>query len=240
MQERAFGLEAFTFIGELDRLSTPDEIIAAMQRVLARFGFDAFIITELNLHQRFEKLVLANGWPPEFSKLYNDRNYVKVSPIARGVRQSFAPFAWDQSFYATEQDARALEVMRCAAEFGIREGFVVPIHGPQGYVGAASMAGAAVELPALARPAIHLMALSAFERARQLAAHDLNKPVITPREREVLVWAARGKSSWDIGEILRISERTVDAHLQSAFTKLGAVNRPHAVAIAISERMIDP
>jgi DNA-binding CsgD family transcriptional regulator len=62
---------------------------------------------------------------------------------------------------------------------------------------------------------------------------------LTPREVEVLTWAARGKSAWEIGEILHISKRTVDEHVQAAVRKLDAANRTQAVAIALLHRMIE-
>ena len=57
--------------------------------------------------------------------------------------------------------------------------------------------------------------------------------LLTPREREVLSWVAQGKSARDIAEILDISKRTVDEHVRGAVRKLGAMNRTHAVAIAV-------
>jgi LuxR family transcriptional regulator, quorum-sensing system regulator BjaR1 len=62
---------------------------------------------------------------------------------------------------------------------------------------------------------------------------------LTPREREVLAWVARGKSASEIGEILHITKRTVDEHVQTAARKLGAMNRTHAVAIAIRDGIIE-
>lgn len=62
---------------------------------------------------------------------------------------------------------------------------------------------------------------------------------LTWREREVLWWAAQGKSAWEIGEILHISKRTVDEHTQNAIRKLDATNRTQAVAVALRERLID-
>jgi DNA-binding CsgD family transcriptional regulator len=62
---------------------------------------------------------------------------------------------------------------------------------------------------------------------------------LTPREREVLTWVARGKSAWEIGEILHIVKRTVDEHVQTATRKLGAANRAQAVAIALRRRIIE-
>lgn len=64
------------------------------------------------------------------------------------------------------------------------------------------------------------------------------KHSLTAREVEVLTWVARGKSAWEVGEILRIAKRTVDEHVQTAVRKLGAVNRTHAVAMAMRDRII--
>ena len=61
---------------------------------------------------------------------------------------------------------------------------------------------------------------------------------LTPREREVLSWAAQGKSAWETGEILGIAKRTVDEHVQTASRKLNAVNRTQAVVAALRERFI--
>jgi LuxR family quorum sensing-dependent transcriptional regulator len=61
---------------------------------------------------------------------------------------------------------------------------------------------------------------------------------LTAREVEVLGWVARGKSAWEVGEILHIAKRTVDEHVQTAVRKMGAVNRTHAVALAIRDRII--
>jgi LuxR family quorum sensing-dependent transcriptional regulator len=62
---------------------------------------------------------------------------------------------------------------------------------------------------------------------------------LTPREREVLAWVAQGKSAREIGEILNITKRTVDEHVQTAVRKLEALNRTNAVAIAIRDGVIE-
>jgi DNA-binding response OmpR family regulator/DNA-binding CsgD family transcriptional regulator len=55
---------------------------------------------------------------------------------------------------------------------------------------------------------------------------------LTAREAEVLVWVSHGKANKDISEILNISPRTVNKHLEQVFTKLGVENRAAAAAIA--------
>jgi LuxR family transcriptional regulator, quorum-sensing system regulator BjaR1 len=61
---------------------------------------------------------------------------------------------------------------------------------------------------------------------------------LTPREREILRWAADGKTAWEVSVILNISERTVKFHLIQASQKLNAVNRTAAVAKALARGLI--
>jgi DNA-binding response OmpR family regulator/DNA-binding CsgD family transcriptional regulator len=56
---------------------------------------------------------------------------------------------------------------------------------------------------------------------------------LTSRESEVLLWVSRGKSNREIGEILAISPRTVNKHLEQIFVKLGVENRASAAARAV-------
>jgi len=57
--------------------------------------------------------------------------------------------------------------------------------------------------------------------------------LLTTRESEVLLWISRGKSNREIGEILAISPRTVNKHLEQIFVKLGVENRASAAARAV-------
>jgi len=55
---------------------------------------------------------------------------------------------------------------------------------------------------------------------------------LTPREADVLLWTARGKSNKDMSEILNISARTVNKHLEQIFNKIGVENRASAASAA--------
>lgn len=56
---------------------------------------------------------------------------------------------------------------------------------------------------------------------------------LTPREAEVLLWIAQGKSNRDIADILSLSPRTVNKHLEQIYAKLGVENRTAAAARAL-------
>jgi DNA-binding response OmpR family regulator len=60
-----------------------------------------------------------------------------------------------------------------------------------------------------------------------------SKLALTQREAEVLLWIARGKSNRDVAEILTLSPRTVNKHLEQIYSKLGVENRTSAAALAM-------
>ena len=63
----------------------------------------------------------------------------------------------------------------------------------------------------------------------------LSTASLTPRETEVLSWIAKGKTNRDVGEILGMSPRTVNKHLEHVFEKLGVETRAAAAALASRE-----
>jgi len=64
-------------------------------------------------------------------------------------------------------------------------------------------------------------------------------PALTPRETECLTWAARGRTSAEIAQLLNRSMETVEFHLSNAMLKLRARTRTHAVAIACLRGLIE-
>jgi DNA-binding CsgD family transcriptional regulator len=61
---------------------------------------------------------------------------------------------------------------------------------------------------------------------------------ITAREGEILGWVAAGKSDWAIGQILHISGKTVNFHVENAKRKLGVGTRVQAVLVAVQSGII--
>ncbi len=102
----------------------------------------------------------------------------------------------------------------------------------------------------LARLSTHVRNAQAAREARVLALRAsepsgdaqstlrLEGAALTPRETEVLAWLAKGKTNRDIADILGMSHRTVNKHLEHIFEKLGVETR--AAAAALASRAISP
>jgi two-component system NarL family response regulator len=71
-------------------------------------------------------------------------------------------------------------------------------------------------------------------------AESMAHPELSERERQVLQYMANGRSNKEIGQVLYISENTVKAHVKSILTKLDAMGRTEAIAIAINRGLIKP
>lgn len=237
-----YGREALDFIEGLGAHGNVPDAMDALAAAFGRYGFEHVIVTGLpNPDQRFSQMVLAKRWPQEWFDLYTGKSYDRVDPVLRMCRKTVNPFEWSEAPYDAELEPGAAEVMRRATDFRMSRGFVVPIHGLTGHEAGVSLAGVHLDLNARSKPALHLIAMYGFDHIRRLLAPAPHPSArLTPREREVLAWASQGKSAWEIGEILRIAQRTAEEHLATAARKLGAVNRTHAVAIAIRQRLINP
>jgi len=178
-------------------------------------------------------------WPPGWFEIYARKNFVRADPVIRFCRSTTSLFEWTEAPYDPSCEPHAREVMRRAVEFGLIRGLSLPIHGLDGLETCFSVSGKSPELTRRTRPALHLMMMYAFERLCQIVnreATDANP--LTPRERDVLCWAANGKSAVETAELLAITERTVNAHAGAAISKLGANSRTQAVVRAMKHRYI--
>lgn len=85
------------------------------------------------------------------------------------------------------------------------------------------------------------LAATAFAKSRaRLQETPPAGAVLTPRQLECLRWVQAGKSAFDIGVILGISPRTVEAHVSEACSRLRVRTRMQAVLAAISLGLLSP
>ena len=183
-------------------------------------------------------------YPEGWKRHYVKRSFHLVDPTIQLAKRSIAPVDWSRIRGAGSQS----EVFNSARDFGIAgHGLTIPVRGPYGDVGMLSFSRkcSAAEWQKLVPHRIaHLQSAAVHMHDHVMATHALSNtlrfPHLSSREREVLQWAAAGKSQADIADILAISDRTVEVHLRSAKTKLFALNTPQAVGRAIALGLIVP
>jgi LuxR family transcriptional regulator, quorum-sensing system regulator BjaR1 len=235
---------AFDFVEALQRRDAAS-VIDALRDMLGQHGFEYFccafaapLVTEVPAR----KAVLAERLPTGFLDAYSQNQFVWDDPSLRFCKTTVRPFRWfKEAPYDPKREPRAVQVMQCAWDFGMRDGYMIPVISPSGRMGFVWFGGHEIDLDAYELPALHFVALYAFDRLLRLSGHaDTPQSALTRREREVLTLAALGRSTEAIAEVLNITESTVKKHVKSCCERLGAANRTHAVMIAMRDRIIAP
>jgi LuxR family transcriptional regulator, quorum-sensing system regulator BjaR1 len=233
-----WGRRALDFVDAVERLSAP-AVIQLFEDEIKACGFHAYIMAGLpSAGTSLSDLTVANGWPPEWFEIYTRENFSAMDPIPQYGASTVQPFEWSEARYDKESNPAAHLVMTRATEFRLMQGYCIPLHYDEG--GAViSMATEQLKIDPVAKSALQLIGVYAHNRIRTLDRPKLEKrDLLTAREREVLRWAADGKTAWEVSVILKISERTVKFHLIQASRKLNAVNRTSAVAKALARGLI--
>lgn len=186
-------------------------------------------------------------YPEAWVSHYFEQDYISIDPIISHCHDHATPMAWDE---AQQLERRVIDphlqkvrhLFGEAREFGLGAGVSIPLHGPGVSWGLMSYASNTLTSQDFVDmlPELHLLAHFVHEAARRFARSKTpaQLPSLTKRERECLSWAAEGKTSWEIGQLLNISERTSIFHLQNATHKLGVSGRQAAIARAVSLGLI--
>ena len=173
---------------------------------------------------------------PEWSRFYAENQLHAQDPILLRAARSVAPVDWHRLGHS--------DVFERARDFGLPpNGLTVPVRGPFGDVGLLSVSGWERGWDKLIQDRIGALQTLAVTIHDQVisghpATRSLMRPSLSTREREILQWAAAGRTQADISSILAISARTVEVHFASARAKLGAMSTSQAVGRAIAMGLI--
>lgn len=222
-----------------------DEIGEHIGRFCRDIGYQFFsygVVKPSPMENMVLRQVISNC--PAWQEIYSMRRYANIDPVVAHVRRSTLPLRWEPAMYCTGEQ-RCLEAH--ARSFGLIHGMTLPVrerHGGVGLLNVASDGADGEPAPDLGQVA-KLSLLSAYveERvafiAERASAEARSKRVdLSRREMQCLQWCSVGKTSWEIGAILGISERTVNFHIGNVVRKLDAKGRRHAVVKAIGLGML--
>jgi LuxR family quorum sensing-dependent transcriptional regulator len=233
--QRRYFQVALDAIEQFDRAETSSVLCKQLAKAVSSFGYQYLCIISAPTAQQhaFDDKVLLNGWPKGWFEQYRTSNFTLHDPVAMFLRTQTRAFKWSE-VPIPKDDPLARSVMTISStDYQMRHGFGIPIHGLNGYQAGVSFAGCEVDDVKEANAAVQMIGIYAFNRLATLKSICKQHGTLTTREREVLRWAAAGKTAWDTGRILSIAEDTVNKHMASAMRKLNVHSRPQAVAESI-------
>jgi LuxR family quorum sensing-dependent transcriptional regulator len=225
------------FLKTIDGAHNPMDVCRKLRPLLDRLGIAHFMAGTIPYPgaSKTQQLsnVLVDFWPGEWTARYFSKNYIMQDPAIRQLTTSTGEFSWSELDPLCRSDLTARRIMAEAAEFRLRQGITIPLLTIEGDIAGFSFAGERLEMSPEDRGMLRLVATYAFGRLLVIRETPGTGVSLAPREKEALQWASEGKSEWEIGMIMGISEHGAEKHLRSARAKLGVSSRVHAVAQGI-------
>ena len=184
------------------------------------------------------------SYPAEWVTRYKRKTYRLYDPVVDLAQRSRLPFMWGQGSFLRPFRKAQRHVFHEAKTFGIQEGYLVPVCGPEGDIGVFTVVGRSrKDVDAAAAEAAPRIQLFAAEFHNAVINGIPRRPVraavtLSERERECLKWTAEGLTSEAVAARLSLSASAVNFHLTKATRKLGASNRLHATILALRQGLI--
>lgn len=185
-------------------------------------------------------VAMFSNYSRTWHECYNARSYLRVDPTVRHALKSTLPIVWSHGLFEA-----APELWEEARGHGLQFGWAQAARDAWGSIGLLTLARSAGPLTAgeLHAKGPKMAWLTQFAHAgmsRLLLPKLVPEALVsmTAREREVLRWTAEGKTAYEISQILTVSERTVNFHINNVVSKLGASNKTQAAVKAAALGML--
>jgi LuxR family quorum-sensing system transcriptional regulator CciR len=242
------------FIEQSQRVTTPHALNDLIKNISTEMGFDYYaLIHHVDLtamdasfsHMANGTLVALTNYPDGWVEEYVRRNIVADDPVLIASHRSTVGFRWSDTGRLVELTSSHKAVTADTRRAGLGDGFTIPAHVPGEANGSCNFAvrtGRA--LPEANLRMAQLVGSFAFQAARGMVrkAQDMSNFVrrvkLSPRQLECIALVARGKSDWEIGRILGVSEETVKHHVKMAREQYDVPSRVQAAFRAVFDGQI--
>lgn len=221
------------------QVTSRDELLSEVVRFTKQLGFETVTATAVVDRFRGEpEFVWVDNAPLAYSASAEYVGDARRDPVTQHCKRLSVPIIWNQETYTAAGQGDKWEHQ---ARFGYRAGIALALHMPEGrhfFLGVdrdQALPESSAEVTRLVAD-LQLFAVHAQDAALRVllpAQPHLDFPNLTPRELESLRWTMEGKTAWELGNILGISERTAVLHINNATHKLDCINKHQAVLKAL-------
>lgn len=143
--------------------------------------------------------------------------------------------------FAAAEPKLTREIISRANDMGVYDQYMVPVFGPYNVNGVIAF-GFAEEIAPDSIGLFHQLESTATSHHNRLVRHFMWPKAnveLSSREREVLTWIARGKSTGEISTILEISKGSVDTYTRRIFEKMGVNSRVTAAIAGVTRGLVE-
>lgn len=189
------------------------------------------------------KRLISIPWsefPRGYLDTYKSLQWDSIDPVVQHVQTARGPFRWSETHSGGSFTRKQLQFFEQCRELGVHSGITIPMRGPARETDLISLSFRERGIPASDRSAyVYMLCVQYWLKYCEFTDRRAPTAVcLTAQELECLRWCKEGKTNWEIGEILSISQKTVEFHVGNAMRKLGAGNRITAVIMGIKNGLI--
>lgn len=223
----------------------PDEIATPLTRLLDSVGILHWYVGTLVHESELERVGwgyfgMVDGWQEHYAAA----RFSDVDAVFCHAKKNDEDATWQGIRARVEakggtRDNKWLAVFEEAARYGLHDGFILPVRNRGKKAAAVTFGGSELIKWEEVRGTLKLVAAYAYEGfARYHVGFEPQSPRLSKREREVLLWTAVGKSAWDIGKIITLSEATVRDYQKRLREKYRSSSMTRVAVIAALNRTI--
>ncbi|MBA6257678.1 MULTISPECIES: LuxR family transcriptional regulator [unclassified Colwellia] len=240
----------YELISEIGQAENNDELKAICLKFCELTKTSFYLLGVISKHSLYApKISIMSNYPQSWLDYYLELNKQRIDPVVSYMLTKNRPILWEELLSLDQFNTAEIQVfMQQAREHGLINGLSVPLRSVSGEIAVFSIVtdisheeGRKILDDALLFS--HTFSTHLFEQYVAIQAkieHIKNRKKLTKRETQCMLWACEGKTSWEISQIINITERTIIFHLNNSVKKLGASNRQHAVAKIIKNGLIQP
>ncbi|WP_293880479.1 LuxR family transcriptional regulator [Sphingomonas sp.] len=219
-----------------------DSLAVVLGAITVTLGCRYFALTHhVDFANKPSGTVRIHNYPHAWEVWFDAHGLGISDPVHRASHKLSRGFRWSEARTLLPFAAKDQAILDAALAHGIGDGFTVPSNIPGQLLGSCTFA----TTPECAIsddniPAAQVLGLLAFDKPCALTNTRIARvaPALTPRQREVVMLVARGKSDWEIAIILAISHGTATGHVREARQRYGTSNRILLAVRAIADGTI--
>jgi DNA-binding CsgD family transcriptional regulator len=184
-------------------------------------------------------LLIESSLPANYIRDFDRAHMMRSNPFVAQMRESAAPQIWHLNDPAQFKIFPA-EIRTLMLQHLMPAGIAFPINATDGQRLIFWFSGERSPLSQMEINELGMIVLYAFDAYNSVKRNEESTyNALSARELEVVRWTAQGKTSIEIGQILSLSDHTVNAYMTNAIKKLDCVNRTQLVAKAIRLKLIN-
>lgn len=222
--------------------SSIDHLHEALTRATREMGFDRFALSlEIGCSPDSSASLLVHDYPASWADVYIGFNLAATDPVRRAAERSVLGFGWRNILDLVPMTEMERTTFETGRRHGLVDGFTVPRHLPGDVIGSCSfVTGLGKSIPHTMLIVAEMLGAMAIACARQLSGWPVRSaaPRLTDRQRDCVLWAARGKTDWEISRILDISHETVIQHLKDARERYETHKRASLILYTLYDGLI--